>query len=114
MALGMIGGIARLTEEKGLNMPAQQQFSPHGSIERLIPAGSPVLISLRGMYSGKECIITFSVNPVHGDDYEAVYSWGGGVCHVSLNQLVTSSSGEVARIKSRNAEQTAECSKGFN
>jgi hypothetical protein len=114
MALGMIGGIARLSEEKTIGIPGHEVFAPGTSIERLIPTGSPYMVSLRGLYSGKVCTITFRITPSKGEDYEAVYSWGDGKCYVNLNTVTTSAAGEIARSRVSGAEQASACTKGFS
>jgi hypothetical protein len=115
MSLGMIGGIARHSPDKGLGIPDKDKFPVGTSIERLIPSGASYLVSLRGLYSMyKMCFITFKITPVKGEDYEANYSWDGTKCYVTLNKLTLSSTGEVVRNKPFNAEPTDVCSKGFN
>lgn len=115
MSLGMLGGIAKHNPDKGLGMPDKEKFPVATSIELLIPSDSSYLVSLRGLYSmNRMCFITFKINPVKGEDYEAIYSWDGNKCYVNLNKLTLSSSGEVIRSKPVNAESTEVCSKGFN
>src|SRR6185312_16540894 len=95
----MIGGIAKSRHEQGIGIPGSGEFASGTSIERLVPSGSPYMVSMRGFYSHKVCMITFRFIHVRGQDYEAIYSWGGGHCYVTLHQLTQSATGQITRRK---------------
>lgn len=114
MTLGMVGGIARQHHEQSIGIPGGSEFASGTSIERLVPSGSPYMVSMRGFYSYKVCMITFRFTPERGQDYEAIYSWGGGHCYVELRQLTESADGQITRRKVPGIEQTAKCGKGFS
>ncbi|MFT3736410.1 MAG: hypothetical protein QM776_15560 [Rhodocyclaceae bacterium] len=110
----MIGGIARLRDEKPLGIPGSAALEEKTAIERLVPSGSPYMISMRGMYQGKMCVVTLRLTPIKGEDYEAIYTWDDARCYVSLSKITTSGTGEVVRSKTPGLEQTAVCKDGFN
>jgi hypothetical protein len=115
MSLGMIGGMAKHNPDKGVGMPDSKKFPPGTSIEKLIPSGTPYIVTLRGLYSlGKECYISMKIKPVKGEDYEMNYTWDGAKCYLTLDKLNTTTTGEVSRSKATNVEQTEVCNKGFN
>ena len=114
MTLGMIGGIGKLHHEQSIGIPGSSEFASGTSIERLIHSGSPYMVSMRGLYSAKVCTITFRFTPVRGQDYEAIYSWGGGDCYVTLRQVSGSPTGKITRRKVSGSEQTDKCGKGFS
>lgn len=114
MSLGLVGGMGKWKDEKSIGIPGHETFAPSTSIERLVPAGAPYMISMRGFYSGNVCMITLNVNLDKGGDYEAIYSWGGGKCFIDLKRVNRSDSGQVLRSMVPNIEQTSVCTKGFN
>jgi|SRR5690348_10650792 hypothetical protein len=114
MTLGMVGGVGKLHVSQNIGIPGGSEFAPGTSIERLVPAGSPYMVSMRGFFSYKVCMITFRFTPVSGQNYEAIYSRGGGHCYVRLRQVSESANGQITRHKVSGVEQTAKCGRGFS
>ena len=69
MTLGMVGGVGKLHVSQNIGIPGGSEFAPGTSIERLVPAGSPYMVSMRGFFSYKVCMITFRFTPVSGQNY---------------------------------------------
>ena len=112
MDLGMVGGIARWQAEDAASMPGSILLGDKTYFERNIPAGSPYLISVRGLFEGKLCVISSLLHPVAGQDYELEYSWSGGQCRL-LAFVVSETGGSVTRSPMRQ-EKAPPRKKGFS
>ena len=86
MALGMVGGVGHMVEERPAGVPGEEFHAPRTAIERVIPAGSTYLLSLRGFFRNDfkryVCTITLSFVPEKGMSYEARYRWTPDNCQV--------------------------------
>lgn len=112
MDLGTVGGIARWQASTTASMPGSSLLDDKTYMGRAIPAGSPYLISVRGLFEGKHCVISTRLHPVAGQDHELEYSWGGGHCRL-LAYAISESSKSAAKLLMRQ-EKTPPDTKGFS
>ncbi|MFO1249648.1 MAG: hypothetical protein U1E77_00520 [Inhella sp.] len=114
MELAFFGGIKVAFEaEKPLGIPGADGLNKHSFIERLVPAGSEYLVSVRSLSHTGSCVVTFSFTPQAGMDYEAQMRWDNRQCFVGLQQLALRD-GSIEYSRDATAKQVPTCRKGLN
>lgn len=112
MRLGYFGGVARWMDERHLGIPGADKLEELTFIERRIPANRRELVTLRSISHTATCVITFSLEPEAGADYEAQMHWDLKKCYVSVHRI-RDLEGNVTYSRDATTRQEQTCTKGL-
>jgi hypothetical protein len=115
MRIGMVGGLAELSNEVPLGIPGGDKLPPKSFVERKIPAGQRYLFTVR-VLSGGSCVSTGSFIPAAGSDYEIRMGWDTAktVCNTTLHQVSKDSAGNAVLKGEPTFVREPECRAGLN
>lgn len=114
MNLGMIGGFAKLADQKTLNMPRVEEYIAKTYLERSISAQHTYMISV-SLLGDDGCTLTATFTPERNGDYEAIFAWARdrSRCRLSIHRLVAGTNESPQRIDEPSATPQRACKKGF-
>ena len=113
MLLGYFGGVARWMDEKHLGIPGAAKLEDLTFIERRIPANRRELVTLRSISHSATCVVTFSLEPETGGDYEAKMHWDLKKCYVSVYRI-RDVDGSVMYSRDATTRQEQTCTRGLS
>jgi hypothetical protein len=89
MGIGMVGGLARLSNEVPLGIPGSDKLQAKSFVERKIPAGQRYLFTVRALVNNASCVTTASFTPAVGSDYEIRLEWDKAqkTCFTTLKRV---------------------------
>lgn len=97
VSLGVIGGVGRWSEESPGTLPGTEALPPMTSLERVLPAGVPYMVTAVSHSFGSYCAMTGVFQLAPGGQYELMVTSGGGQCHGRMSRLSLGADGKVVR-----------------
>jgi len=116
MALGMVGGVAKMFDKKPLGIPGAEKYAPDTFVEHKIPAGKRFMFTVRSLTNIGNCMATASFIPKVGKDYEVDVTWDPDtrMCRTRLFQIETGANGKADYSLEESTVREPNCSAGLN
>lgn len=116
MRIGMVGGIARLSNEVPLGIPGSEKFEPKSFVERKIPAGQRYLFTVRALVGQYSCATSASFIPAAGSDYEIRLEWDSAekTCFTTLKRVLKDERGQAVLEPEPTSAREPECTAGLH
>jgi hypothetical protein len=111
-SLGMVGGIGRLGTPATLGMPDNPGIDPKDALERVIPAGHPILLTFFLNSMDGTCITTGRLTPREGANYQVDVKLSAIGCSIKIAAIGVSK-GEIFELSKDGLQQAPLCTKGF-
>jgi len=111
VSLGVIGGVGRWSNEPSGTLPGANALPPMTSLERVLPAGVPYMVTAVSHAFGSYCAMTGLFQLAPGGQYELEVTSEGGACRGKMSRLSLGPDGKVVRTP-HPVQQRERCLKG--